>query len=254
MNFLLLTILVAFTSSTVSAISAVTIFCHYREDYHKNYTCEVYAIESICVCDHVVTEIFGNHIGGRSNDDVVSFYSYYNQLNFFPRNLHRFFKNLKQIKIYHGGITKISQEDFAPFGSNLEVVNLAYNQIEVIEENTFKFNPNITEINLEGNKIRKIFGRPFLKLSNLRTVSFLGNDCKHKVPNLSYVHNNESEAKKQTRRFVKSSWDDPPAVQEDLSYIDTDYVGTSQQQNDGNQMQSDESQETSERVVTFPPH
>ena len=143
-----------------------------------SYKCHVRNSVSITSFDAAaVDEITGEHKSGFKNDNVEGFYiSSKGQIHYFPRGLDKFFKNLKGIQISDTGLKEIHQSDLKHF-TQLKVLYLFSNQLEVLEENLFEFNPNLELINLDTNKISYIDPNVFDKLTKLKNLYLSKNAC-----------------------------------------------------------------------------
>jgi hypothetical protein len=123
-----------------------------------------------------INSISGTHLSGLNNSDVDGFYVEYKTINYFPRGLDHFFKNLKAIEIYKSKLREIHQEDLKPFPRLVELI-LHYNLLEVLEEGLFDFNTDLEYIYFEGNKIVNIKPHVFDHLSRLSYLYLTFNVC-----------------------------------------------------------------------------
>jgi Leucine-rich repeat (LRR) protein len=98
-------------------------------------------------------------------------------MNFFPRGLTNFFKNLENVYTAYGKLQEIKKYDLAQFGVKLKLFGAPYNEIRVIEGDLFVNNPNLEEIYLEGNKIFHIDSGAFDGLQQLNTLYLQLNPC-----------------------------------------------------------------------------
>ncbi|CAG9810640.1 unnamed protein product [Chironomus riparius] len=123
-----------------------------------------------------ITSISGTHQSGKTNSDVVGFYVYSKTINYFPRCLETFFKNIKAIQIDNCNLKEVHQEDLKPF-PNLVELYLRFNELEVLEEGLFDFNPDLEYIYIWNNKIVHIAPNVFDHLSKLSYLYLLSNSC-----------------------------------------------------------------------------
>ena len=107
---------------------------------------------------------------------VEGFYALNNTINYFPRQLDKFFKNLKYIGIEMSQLKEIHQSDLKPFTKLLQL-NLYENQLEVINKNLFAFNLNLKYVSFANNKISFIDSNVFDNLINLRFLFLRSNEC-----------------------------------------------------------------------------
>jgi len=156
------------------------------------YWCDVQNAVNITSLDAVnVDSISGTHLDGYNNDNVEAFWiNYKGQIHYFPRNLNKFFKNLKGIAIYNTGLKEVHQSDLKDFPKLMNLY-LFYNNLEIIEENLFKFNPNLDLIELSFNKISHIDPNVFDKKAKLRSLNLGSNTCINMAAsnNLTVVQN-----------------------------------------------------------------
>lgn len=145
--------------------------------YVSGYGCLVRSYNFTSELDREITEVIGNHIEGKTNDDVELFDSYEKLINFFPQNIQNVFKNLIYLSIQSANISTISKNDLKPFGGQLKRVYFSSNNIEAIEEDLFEFTPNMEEIYVSGNKIKYVGPGTFNNLNNLSFLTLGGNDC-----------------------------------------------------------------------------
>jgi len=100
----------------------------------------------------LITRINGQHKSPRSSDDVVGFQAVNKVIGYFPRDLEKFFQNIRAIYIGSSQLGQIHQSDLKPL-INLTYFCLWSNNIEVIEEGLFDFNPHLQLLGLDKNKI-----------------------------------------------------------------------------------------------------
>lgn len=126
--------------------------------------------------DHEVKVVTGTHLFGYSNDDVTYFLGHEKSINFFPKNLEFFFRNLRKIAIYPSNITTIEKTNLQPF-SQLNFLYIPRSNLQVIRSDLFEFNLNLEEVYLYENNIKYVEKGAFDKLSKLRYLHFYGNPC-----------------------------------------------------------------------------
>lgn len=75
----------------------------------------------------------------KETENVEALKFAYNQIFTIPDGIDKYFPKLKAFTIYYSRLRTIASEDFKNL-TNLEFLNLNYNEIDVLEENLFKFN------------------------------------------------------------------------------------------------------------------
>jgi Leucine-rich repeat (LRR) protein len=98
-----------------------------------------------------------------SNNNLIEFKSLWQQLN-----------NLKQLHLRNNGIQKLNRQLFQLF-PQLSELNLAQNNIELIDMDTFFDIVSLTHLNLERNKLRRINRLILNSLSNLKVLNLKEN-------------------------------------------------------------------------------
>jgi len=174
---LIFCILSSFSTSSTQAIFE----CNYNNlnFYTLNdlYTCDVTNNPNIInEQSAAVNSISGSHLTSKTNDDVAGLYLYNKVVNYFPKNLEKFFKILKLIYINGCGLKEVHQEDLKPF-VDLVFLYLGNNAIEIIEQDLFAYNPNLDFISFDNNKIVHIDSNVFDNLDKLSCFWFAGIPC-----------------------------------------------------------------------------
>jgi hypothetical protein len=161
-----------------SGSANIELECKYNELISRGYYCEVQnAILISSKDDREIFEVRGQHMSGKNNDDVKTFYCKDKKVNFFPRNITKFFPNIATIFINWADLQEIQKEDLKPFGRKLKNLWLGSNKIRVIEGDLFYFSPNLERIDLSRNKIIHIDSRAFDVLEKLHSLWVNTNPC-----------------------------------------------------------------------------
>ena len=108
-------------------------------------------------------------------DKIQGFFSNNNKINYFPRGIDEFFKNIIMIYIEFGRLKEIKQADLKPF-VKLEELSLGNNDIHVLEYGLFEFNPNLKLISFYNSPIFHIDSNVFNNLEELSNLWLL--ECK----------------------------------------------------------------------------
>lgn len=141
------------------------------------YRCEVSNVVNITSPETAVIEsVNGTHNFLKHDNDVKAFKANSKSITYFPRQLQKFFKNLKAITIWHGRIREICQLDIKMFPELVEF-NLHENDIVALPRDLFDFNPKMKYISFSDNKIVYIEDGIFDKLPNVRFLYLNKNIC-----------------------------------------------------------------------------
>lgn len=97
-------------------------------------------------------------------------------VNYFPKNLEKFFPNLKGIKVANTGLKSIKQETLKPF-PKLSHLALFGGDLETLDNDLFSFNPDLKWLALDDNKLKFIGDDLLTHLEQLKKVSLYNNQC-----------------------------------------------------------------------------
>lgn len=160
---------------------SVILECNFEDDPHLGYMCGVQNENLITSGDdREITAISGQHQDGKSNDDVVFFFSDFLKLNYFPRGLTKFFKNIRKIQIGFASIGELTNADLEQFGDKLKEFFFYGNHLEVIKADLFKFNKNLEKVSFLNNRIRIVESGAFNGLDKLDGLWLGINKCVNK--------------------------------------------------------------------------
>lgn len=155
--------------------------CHYTDVKNYGYKCQIRGSKIIASeDDRTITSVTGEHLNGKTDDDVMCFQSFGAFYNFFPLGLTDIFKNLEAVYIMRGNLTEIHSSDLQQFGEKLTKLNVNHNFIEVVEADLFQYNPNLEDIEIYDNKLRHIEVGAFGGLTNLKELELKRNPCINK--------------------------------------------------------------------------
>lgn len=158
--------------------SSIILECKYFNHPGYGYYCGIENRELRSLSEfREITEVQGQHLEGKFNDDVKSLWSNNVKINFLPQNITKFFKNLETIQIYNGILKEITKNDLKEFGDNLKNLWLDENEIEVIKFDLFEFNKNLESISFSDNKIKIIEDQAFDRLEYLKEFFLQFNPC-----------------------------------------------------------------------------
>lgn len=134
-----------------NGIYALKIDCQYLD--FQIYSCVGTIVLGETV-DDIVTELSGEHVSGKSDNDVKLLQLRNQNLTFFPRNMENLFPNLVSINLASNLITNISNRDIKPH-KHLHKIDLGSNQITVIESNFFD-GLNLRSVIFDRNNIKHV--------------------------------------------------------------------------------------------------
>lgn len=158
-------------------LEGVELFCEFKNS-DFGYMCNVKYLNITSKDDRTITNVTGNHEGGKSNNDIKFFSSQQHNVHFFPFDLAKYFNNLEIVQIKAANSFKIHNSDLQQFGGKLKQLWLEENSIEILQDGLFKFNSNLEGIDLNTNKINKIERGTFSGLEKLTTLYLHGgNPC-----------------------------------------------------------------------------
>ncbi|KAL7011704.1 hypothetical protein ACKWTF_014392 [Chironomus riparius] len=124
----------------------------------------------------VISTIDGVHEGTKGNNDVIGFYANQKTIQVFPKNLEKFFKNLKALWIANCELKEIFQSDLRKF-PKLAFILLPGNNIEVIEEGLFAYNPDLEIVGFVDNNLIHVDPNVFDNLNKLSYFWFNNASC-----------------------------------------------------------------------------
>lgn len=157
---------------------SVELKCKFEVDPHVGYLCINKNEELITSEDaREIISVQGQHLTGKNNDDVITFFSDFQKVNFFPRGLTKFFKNIEKIQLGFGSIKELTKEDLQQFGDKLKDFYFYGNELETVKADLFEFNPNLESISFRANKIKAVESGAFGGLNHLKALFFSFNTC-----------------------------------------------------------------------------
>lgn len=158
-------------------VESVMLNCRPNTPTYGVYRCETLKDFSIMSSDdRNITEVQIDHERGKNNSDIKGFYAFRTIIHFFPRGLTEFFDSIEQVEINAARLEEISKDDLEQFGDKLKKLALPRNSIKAIELDLFEFNTNLQIINLSYNEIHHIDNGVFGRLK-LIELDLLSNPC-----------------------------------------------------------------------------
>lgn len=168
-------------------IDGVVVFCDFKNGSAYGYQCHVKYLQIKSKLDRTITDVAGDHLSGKSNDDVKFFNCVNHVVKYYPLNLTNTFKNLETVSIYNATLSEIHAEDLQQFGGKLKKFWNQYNVIEVLEADLFKFTPNVELVSFSSNKIKHVDDGVFRDLKKLSALYLGGNLCNYTANNRTSV-------------------------------------------------------------------
>jgi Leucine-rich repeat (LRR) protein len=147
---------------------------------------------------HAVTGVSGNHASGKTNDDVKAIYIVNQPLDFIPRDVNKYFKNIQGLLMRETKVKFISKFDLQQF-PELRSFYINGNPIEAVDGDLFSFTKKLSYVDLGSNKITSVGANLFSDLKDLRALYFYGNSCLS-----GYAHDNPTAALELSKRIVQA--------------------------------------------------
>jgi Leucine-rich repeat (LRR) protein len=144
---------------------AIIITCDFKDanvGYGEIFTCEA----SKPPLDTTQSKVIDSAFGWPVNTDLTEIKQFYTEFVSavqFPLNLHTVFPSLEVIRMFASRVKFLEPLDLR-FLSNLKVLDLETNDLEVLQSNLFTYNPRLTQIILKKNKIKFISANVFASL------------------------------------------------------------------------------------------
>jgi Leucine rich repeat len=147
---------------------------------------------------HAVTGVSGSHASGKTNDDVKAIRIEHQALDFIPRDVNKYFKNIQGLFMLYTKVKFISKFDLQQF-PELRFFYINNNLIEFLDDDLFAYTTNLRLVALDSNKITSVGANLFSGLKDLRTLWFLSNPCLSE-----YVYDNPTAALNLSKRVVQA--------------------------------------------------
>lgn len=174
-NKMKLFVLLIFTLLTLQA-HAIPLKCQFRIESKTDYECFIDSLEIHSKDNRNITQVTGAHASGKTNDNVNGIRALHANIEFFPRGLEKFFKNLEYFHIWQSNLSEITGDDLRAF-RRLKKFDVFDNDIEEIEDDLFDYTPNLEFISLASNEIWRVENGTFDGLKSLKKLDFDKNVC-----------------------------------------------------------------------------
>jgi hypothetical protein len=123
-----------------------------------------------------IEEVSGDHLPGKTNNDVNGFASRGQKYKSVPRDINKFFPNVTLFNFYAAAFKAISASDLKPF-PDLTVFSAVLGEITSIDSDLFVHNPKIHTIDFYENRLQHVGFNLLGDLKSLRRVDFMNNPC-----------------------------------------------------------------------------
>ncbi|KAG5683948.1 hypothetical protein PVAND_013204 [Polypedilum vanderplanki] len=170
-NFILFIVLIKLTIG----IKLNCRFEDYKTVYKFSYTCLAQNLQTT-LNERTVTEVVGDHIFGKTNNDVEKVFIQHQNCHCIPRNLGEFFPNLKILYIMKSNVQYLMDGDLDGL-DKLKIFDVSHNPIDQIGENFFKGHSSIMIISFYDCHIKKVTPGSLNSLTNIERMHFEGNAC-----------------------------------------------------------------------------
>jgi hypothetical protein len=190
----------------ISSSNAVLLDCNY---YYPNWVVlgEQYSCQARLVRfgdDRQVVGVSKNHLAGKNDDDVRGIVINNQEMNFLPKGIELFFKNIRAIHTPYSKLKAITSDDLKGF-PELEVASFPVNQVQFLDGDLFIHNPKLQYFDFDNNQITNIGPDFFKPLKFLQFAKLENNLCIN-----SMSENNVTEIQKISRDI---SFKCPPTVE-----------------------------------------
>lgn len=112
----------------------------------------------------------------RDVKDFRQFYIEHRDAIYFPGNLDQVFTNLEVVVLWDSKVKFVDNFDLR-WLTNLKILSMPDNQIEVLQSDLFFYNTLLTEVHLQNNKLKFLGARIFVPLMRLRILNLRDNIC-----------------------------------------------------------------------------
>jgi hypothetical protein len=123
-----------------------------------------------------LTGYTGNHLQGRSAEDVQNILFLTSNLTFIPQGIHDVFPNIISIEMDRNLITTLSGFELYEY-KNLQRLDVTQSQLTRIPGNLFANNLFLTSVQLRNSRIQRVGANLLDHLTRLELVSFWNNVC-----------------------------------------------------------------------------
>lgn len=147
------------------------IHCDFSDD-SVAYKCFVYNQD--LSSPHEITNFIGEHMGRKTNADVVSVSFIDCTIKSLPRNLVKFFPNINVLELISCTLKELKKDDLIGY-KKLMYLGIVDNQLTHLPSDLFEYTPNLQFIDFSSNQITSIGPRIFDSLKELKHANLSHN-------------------------------------------------------------------------------
>lgn len=169
---------VAILAIGVTLSSGIVLQCDFmnRHSYWGiNYACIAKNLETTLE-NRTITEVKGNHIKGKTNDDVQKILIHNQNCPVLPINIGKFFKNLETFYVMESQVKILTNDDLKGL-DKLRIFDVSHNPIERIENGYFEGKSTIEMLSFYKCALKFVGSSALDPLINLKEGHFQYNHC-----------------------------------------------------------------------------
>jgi len=160
-------------SLSLSGTNAIKLECDYETFNFNSFSCIAKNLQ-VTKPNEIIDGVVTSHAKGSI---IVSMLTIQGQtFNYFPMGIEKIFKKLTGIMIGFSKLKRITQADLKPF-TELRILLIYHNEIDILEKDLFKFNTKLTLMNFLANELQHIDSNVLEPLTQLTSVWFQLNTC-----------------------------------------------------------------------------
>jgi Leucine-rich repeat (LRR) protein len=152
---------------------------------NERYTCSMDQLEYDFSTPFYFIQVTGNHLSGRTNDDVQNLRLTRSETNLIPSNIFNVFPNVQALEVENCGGINFIPPDFL-FAGNLQDIRIVNNNISTLGGFAFiHTGPTLQTLILDNNNMTSLGPMPFANSFNLRHVSIANNRIRVLTPRMT---------------------------------------------------------------------
>lgn len=156
----------------------------------ERYTCLMDQITYDFASPFYFIQVSGNHLSGRTNNDVENLRMTRCQTNRIPLNIFNVFPNVQALEVEDSGNISFVPPDFL-FAENLRHIRIVNNNVPRLGNSAFfHVGERLENLILENNNMTNLGAMPFSNAFNVRHVSIANNQISVLTPRMTSTLNN----------------------------------------------------------------